>query len=267
MKISFFFALLMISTLSFGQNAMKFHHNLSQAILDRDGFELRTDDAANKPMKIGSKKLKCILASDGKGKITADFWQILDTPKAKKADPFANDPDTLNSKTATTKFLLTDNRKSLGEETFVLKVPFNAWTFSVGTTPMRIRSKTDSSNATVSAILNLSLGFGYTFGCSHITGRSSNSYSITVAPFLGLSTAELKKETVKTPKTWDNNKTYTRINPAISYGIGATFARNNFGIVVSGGFDHAVGDMADQWSYQNKFWLGFGVNTSLGILK
>jgi hypothetical protein len=133
--------------------------------------------------------------------------------------------------------------------------------------PMRIRAKTDSSNSTVSATLSLSLGFGYTFGWSKITGRSMNNYSVTLAPFLGLSSAELKKETVKTPKIWDANKTFTRFNPAISYGFSATFARNNFGFVISGGFDHAFGEMADQWSYQNKFWVGLGVNTNLGILK
>ena len=91
-------------------------------------------------------------------------------------------------------FTLTDNRKTLGETTRVLKIPFNAWTFSVGTTPMRFRAKTDSSSSTVSATLSLSLGFGYTFGCSQITGRSINNYSVTVAPFIGLATAELKKE-------------------------------------------------------------------------
>jgi hypothetical protein len=107
----------------------------------------------------------------------------------------------------------------------------------------------------------------YIFGCSHITGRSINNYSVTVGPFVGFSTAELKKETVKTPKIWENNKTVNRINPAFSYGVSITGARNNFGFVVSGGIDHALNDMADNWSYQDKFWFGIGINTSLGIFK
>lgn len=137
----------------------------------------------------------------------------------KKPDPFLSHTVNVNSATAATKFTLTDNRNGLGAKTRVLKIPFNAFTFSVGTTPMRFRAKTDSSSSTVSATLNLSLGFGYTFGRSYITGRSINNYSVTIAPFIGLATAELKKETVKTPKIWDNNKTYTRINPALSYGL------------------------------------------------
>ena len=98
--IIFFFA----STPSFGQNSMKFHHKLSQKMLDRDGFELRTDDVANTLKKIGSKNLKCIVATDGKGKVTVDFWQILNTTKA--PDPFLNHAVNVNSATTTTKFHL-----------------------------------------------------------------------------------------------------------------------------------------------------------------
>lgn len=269
MRFSLIFILTLISNAALSQNAMKFHHKLSQSILDRDGFEIRSNDGKDKLMKIGSKRLKCVVTSDGKGTITADFWQILDTPQATRPDIFKNSDTFLNSKTSTTKFILTDNRRSLGEATLVLKrVPFSAWTFSIGTTPLRFRAKTDSSNSTVSSSLGLSLAFfNYTFGHSYITSRSANHYSLTVGPFIGISTAELKKETVTIPKIWENGKMVARINPALSYGLNVAFARNNFGFVVSGGIDHALGDMADSWSYQDKFWWGLGVNTNLGILK
>jgi hypothetical protein len=100
-----------------------------------------------------------------------------------------------------------------------------------------------------------------------VTGRGLNSYSFTIGPFVGVSTAELKKETVKTPRNWEVDKISNRVLPTFSYGISTTFARNNFGVVISGGFDVAIGDMADTWSYQNKLWIGLGINTNLGIFK
>lgn len=266
MKYLLLLFLIISSPLLFAQNSLRFHHNLWQGRLDDRYFELRTNDVASTLMTIGgTQKLKCLITTDGKGLIAVDFWQIEHT--AKHPDPYRGRATIVNSSTQTTKFALTDKRSSLGLPTRVLKAPFRAVLFSVGTTPLRIRPKADSSMSTVSSALSLSLSGGYTWGYSMITGRAMTSYSVTLGPFIGVSTAELKKETVTTPKIWENSKTTTRVLPAFSYGLNVTFARNNFGLVVSGGLDAALGDMADSWSYQNKPWVGLGVNTSLGLLK
>lgn len=264
-------ALIFCSTLSFGQNSSKFHHKLSQAIIDSAEFVLRaktshfTKDSILiddfKKMYIGDGLVRsCILSLDGKGGITVDFWRIVDS--------IYDGVDTIvNRKTKTLSFTLTDGRKNIGQATKVIKVPFSAWTWSVGTTPVRYRFKTDSSLSTVSTALSISFSYGYTFGKSVITSRAINHKSITIAPFIGLVSADLKKETVKTPKIWDAAKTTTQTNVAFSYGLSGTFARNNLGIVVSVGFDHMFGSKSDQWSYQDKPWIGLGINTNLGIIK
>src|SRR5688572_2461231 len=144
MKFQLLMLTLIASFSSFAQNAMKFHHKLSQEKINNAGFELRTNNSANQLMTIGgTEKLKCVIATDGKGTITVDFWSILNTTKHK--DIYAGSATIVNSATTTTKFILSDNRISLGMPLRVLNVPFNAWTFSIGTTPMRFRSSTDSS--------------------------------------------------------------------------------------------------------------------------
>lgn len=262
---------MLLSTLCFGQNNAKFHHKLSQDIIDSAGFILRgktshfTKDSILiddfKKMYIGSGRVRsCILSLDGKGGIAVDFWRIVDS--------LNDNIDTIvNRKTKTLSFVLTDGRKSIGQATKVIRVPFSAWTWSVGTTPVRYRFKTDSSFSTISTALSISISYGYTFGRSKITSRAINNKSITIAPFIGLVSADLKKETVTIPKTWDAAKTTTQTNVVFSYGISTTFARNNLGIVVSIGLDHMMGSNANKWSYQDKPWIGLGINTNLGILK
>jgi len=265
--ISFVF----LSTLCFGQNSSKFHHKLSQEIIDSAGFILRgktshfTKDSISiddfKKMYVGKGLVRsCILSLDGKGGIAIDFWRIVDS--------LNDNVDTIvNRKTKTLSFVLTDSRKNIGQATKVIKVPFSALTWSVGTTPVRYRFKTDSSLSTVSTALSISISYGYTFGKSTITSRAINNKSITIAPFIGLVSADLKKETVTTPKIWDAAKTTTQTNVAFSYGLSTSFARNNLGLVVSLGFDHMLGSMSEFWSYQDKPWIGLGINTNLGILK
>jgi hypothetical protein len=271
MKRIFTFYFLILSVLSFGQNNSKFHHKLSQKRIDDAGFILRsktshyTKDSITvddlKKMYIGKGIVRsCILTTDGKGGIAVDFWRIKDSINDKIDTIVNRDTKTLN-------FTLTDGRKKIGDPTKVLKVPFRAWTWSVGTTPVRYRLKTDSSNATVSTALSISISYGRTWGKSIITSRAINNKSVTLAPFLGLVSADLKKETVTNPKTWEANKTTTQTNVAFSYGVGVTLARNNLGLVISVGYDHLMGDKSEFWSYQDLPWIGLGINTNLGILK
>jgi hypothetical protein len=274
-----------ISLTMFGQNQAKFHHILTQSKINTSGYELQRKyiskdtliikkaisgdtlralsiiDLPQKQIMTISEPLKCVITLE-KGTPTIDIWQI--TKRSKKND--ANSIDSLTNFNAST-FILTDKRKKLGDSTKPIRIPFRAWSWSIGTTPLRLRQKTDSSNSTVSSALGLSISFGRTWGKTTFTSRSSIHNSFTFAPFIGVSTAELKKETVKTPKIWDNKKYYTQTNLAVSYGISGTFARNNLGLVISAGFDTAIGNKCDDWSYQNKPWIGLGINANLGILK
>jgi hypothetical protein len=276
---------LFMSTAAIGQQQSGFHHLLTQKILDNAGFVLQRKftvkdtvliqkivgvdtfksviivDKPSKEIMIVGETLKCIIALE-KTTPTLDIRQITRNTANLTSSTINSNTDYANST-----FVLTDNRKKLGDSTKVLKVPFRAWTWSIGTTPVRFRGKTDSSTATVSTTLGLSISFGRTWGRTKFTSRTAINRSFTLAPFVGISTAELKKETVKTPKSWENNKTYTQTNATISYGLSGTIARNNFGLVFSLGFDNAIGSKSELWSYQNKLWFGVGINTNLGILK
>jgi len=265
------FAMLLMPTFGLAQNNAKFHHLLSQDIITSAGFQLSaktshyTKDGViiedSKTMYIGDDVVrKCVLATDGKGGISVDFWQITDNINA-------GSPDIVNKNTSTLLFVLKDGRGKVGDPTKVINVPFRTWTWSIGTTPVRYRFATDSSVSTVSAALSLSFSFGRTFGFSNITSRGMNNYSITPALFVGILSADLKKETVKTPLGWEAKKKASQTNPAFSYGVSVTGARNNLGLVLSLGFDYMVGNNNKLWSYQGKPWIGLGINTSLGILK
>ena len=241
MKKAFSFVLLFITAFCFGQNNSKFHHKLSQNLVNTSHFMLKgkfsyyTKDSIlidySKKMYIGDcLKRNCIVSLDGKGGIIVDFWEINDSL-------YDNVDTIINRKTKTLSFVLTDGRKFIGEETKFIKIPFSALTWSVGTTPVRYRFKTDSSLSTISTALSISISYGYTFGKSTITSRAINNKSITIAPFLGLVSADLKKETVATPKAWEASKTTTQTNAVFSYGLLTTFAKNNLGLVISYGFD------------------------------
>lgn len=153
-------------------------------------------------------------------------------------------------------------RLTLGDPTFAVKIPFKFRTIAVATVPFRYRFATDSSFSTVSTNLGASLSYNWSlWGRSIVTHRAITNYCVLLGPFIGVTSVDLKKATVKNPTSWKNDLT----NFGFSYGVNVTFARNNFGIVISIGADHAFGLNSTKWSYQDKPWIGLGVNTSLGI--
>lgn len=234
---------------------MKFRHILTQDRLDRLGFVIKQDSNI---LKIQDGQwLKCALSLDGKGSISMDVWSIDST-----SDNSKGSKSIINSKTTSKGLLITDNRLKIGDPVKVLWVPFRAISLNLATIPVRYRPKTDSSSSAFSGNFSISVSPGYTLGSSQLTARSANHYSITVGPFVGFSTIDIKKETVKRPKTWDRDKIPAQTTLAFSYGGSVTLSRNGFGIVGSIGFDHAMGPDQDLWSYQDKMWLGLGVTTS-----
>jgi hypothetical protein len=233
-------------------------------IVNKDTIRVKTfvDRATKINMKL-SKITSCILTLD-KGVIVADFF------KFKDACSNANDPAMVNYYTPLSNltFVLSDNRNKIGDDTKVLNVPFFGFTWGVGASLIRLRFKSDSSATNAVGGLGITFNIiGPMWGMSKITLRSIINRSYSLNPMIGLSTTELKKETVKTPKTWENEKRFSQTNLVLSYGISNTFARNNFGIQLSMGFDVAVGENVNQWSYQNKFWIGTGVSLNLGLFK
>ncbi|WP_064198653.1 MULTISPECIES: hypothetical protein [Emticicia] len=246
--------LLLVNSL-FGQNRSNFHHIIKKAHIESHYLPLVYKDKNGKVQNVTvcSPKLDGIITLD-KGVPVIDFWAIIDSEHADK-------PNCISKNTELGRFELDLSRKTVGDPTKYVIVPFTAWTFGVGTTPFRYRPKADSSSSTVSSNLGLSISYGKTWGVSKISPRSITNLSFTIGPFLGLSSVDLKKSTVKNPSTWKTDRT----NVAFSYGINAIVARNNLGLVFSLGFDKNLGQDSNKWSYQNKPWFGLGINTNLGI--
>jgi hypothetical protein len=178
------------------------------------------------------------------------------------------------------RFELDLNRKLLGDQTKQVWVPFRTFTVGVSTIPIRIRARyegttdykdrsssgtvtqrLDTVSATATAQVNASLNAGFTWGRSYFTHRGINNYAFTVGPFIGLSSADLKKPQYVNPGDYK----YDQVLPALSYGINAIVSRNNLGLVFSYGFDHAFGDTGDYWIYQHRPWFGVGVSTSMSF--
>lgn len=258
--------LLLIAAVSatYGQNRARFHHRIKKTEVDRGYLKIGYKDSSGTFHRVTLCRPyhKAIITLD-KGVPQVDFWSLVQSEQQEVEQVQKAAADTcLNNKTPIRKFEIDlSPRKTLGDPTRYIKVPFRAWTWGVGTTPFRYRPKADSSFATVSANLSASVNFGRTFGTSTISPRAINNRSITVGAFLGVSTADLKKSTVKRPSSWTTDRT----NIAVNYGINAVLARNNFGLVFSIGADHNFGENAKEWSYQDKLWFGLGINTGLGI--
>ena len=240
----------------FAQNRSKFYHKIKKTDIESGYLKLVYKDAGGieKDISVCSKFLKGVITLKD-GVPTIDFWSI-------NKDKHSGDPKCISNKTELGKFIVDlSPRTKLGEPFVYIVVPFRAWSWGIGTTPFRYRPKTETSFSTISSSLGVTFNYGRTFGWSTISARAINNFSITVGPFVGLSSVDLKKSTVKDPTNWETD----RINPAFTYGLNLIFARNNFGLVLSVGWDNNFGELSKEWSYQNKIWFGVGINTSLGI--
>jgi hypothetical protein len=190
------------------------------------------------------------------GKINFDPWQIIS---------FASVPAGLLDVDATTTvpLELKDGRQRITDPTRVLRVPYTHYTFSLNSIPFRYRTKkmledTLHSTGTVTTAFSLALSFGHTWGFSSITTRARNDYAFTLGAFFGPSSVDLKKETVRNPSEFIGGRT----NPVLSYGVNTIFSRNGFGFLLAAGFDKAYGKFGNDWIYDEKLWLGFGISAS-----
>ena len=190
------------------------------------------------------------------GMIKFDLWQITDS--------ITCGPNPIDRHTALTTLRFSENRKSFGEETKVMWIPFRAISVGVNTLPFRIRGAATQNNgttrvpATATSSFALAVSGGYSIGWSQFTTRNMVNWSVTVGAYAGPSTVELNKATVQNPGTWTDNRT----NASLSYGLNLVFARNNLGLVVAVGGEHALGTNNRQWIYNHVPYLGFGINTS-----
>ena len=257
MKATFILLVLLAASTSssFSQNRSRFYHIIKRSMIESGYLSLVYKDTSGSigNVSLCSERRRAIITLE-RGVPVLDFWQIVD-------NDYVDSASCLSKETQLGRFEIDLSRPTVGHPTRFVVVPFRAWTWGVGTTPFRYRPKADSSFATISTSLGVSINFGRTFGWSTISPRTINNFSITLGPFVGISSVDLKRSTVKKPHEWQQDRT----NVAVSYGLNASFARNNFGVVLSIGLDNNFGEDSNEWSYQNRPWFGIGVNTGLGI--
>jgi hypothetical protein len=92
--------------------------------------------------------------------------------------------------------------------------------------------------------------------------KKLSNLSLTVGPFLSLSTTNLDSESssgAKSPLREDESKTIASISP----GIGIMTSIYNFNFGFFGGFDLGFGNSAKKWNFNNRPWIGFGIGYNI----
>jgi len=92
--------------------------------------------------------------------------------------------------------------------------------------------------------------------------KTLSNLSLTIGPFLSLSTTALDSESTsgsKKPLGDDESKTIASLSP----GIGIMTSIYNFNFGLFGGFDVGFGNSAKKWNFNNKPWIGFGIGYNI----
>jgi hypothetical protein len=255
-KISILILALGVSYASFGQGRFKIHHIIKKSAIQSGYLPLVYKDNENRlqPVSICSDKLYGIVRIS-QGVPVVDFWSITN-------DDYANNSHCISKNTELGRFEIDLSRKKVGDPVRHVKVPFSGWIFGIGTTPFRFRPKTKSFPSAVSSQIGINATYGKYVGYSMVSQSAITNYGLIIGPFAGITEVRLEKSTVIDPDSWIEDRT----NSAFTYGLNIALTRNNLGIVLSLGFDHNLGSNSKDWAYQNKPWIGIGVNTYLGVL-
>ncbi len=255
-KASILILALAASTVAFGQGRFKLHHIIKKSAIESGYLPLIYKDNDNQLQRVSicSEKLFGIVRID-QGVPVIDFWPITN-------DDYANNPHCISKNTELGRFEIDLLRKKVGDPVRYIKVPFSGWIFGIGTIPFRLRPKTKILPSAASSQIGINLSYGKYVGYSRVTERAITNYGLIIGPFVGITEVRLEKSTVINPDNWFADRT----NSAFTYGINVALTRNNLGLVLSWGYDHNFGHDAKYWGYQNKPWIGIGLNTYLGIL-
>ena len=227
-----------------------FHQIVNQKRLENYGFEIWK--GKQKTTICGDVKG---IVSVSQGSVFLDIWQ---QPKYYCTG--------INFDSTFQKLELKDGRKKFGDPTKILSLPMKSYSIGLNALPFRYRFKFKNEDAkkikgsTLSAF-QLAISVGRVWGRSYVTSRNINNYTFSVNAFLGPTAVVLDKTTVKSPLFATELGNSSQNNAALAYGLNLIIARNNLGIVFAIGKDRAIGKNASEWIYNNKPWIGFGVNT------
>ncbi|TGE14971.1 hypothetical protein [Hymenobacter elongatus] len=211
-----------------------------------------------KPIYTGRQGIWAVVKMNGVVPVV-DVWQI------KNLTPVESRPDVINEATDLDKHQIEIDlsRKNVGAPTRVIKIPFRAFLVSYNTVPLRFRwNARGSTNPTpATSDLSFAVNVGGVRGNSFFSPRGVNHYGYALSFFVGATTVSLGKTTYYNQSSYE----YDRTNLGLSTGLAFTLIRNNIGLVVALGVDHSTGVDSEEWIYQRKPWVGFGISTGLGF--
>lgn len=238
------------------QNSKNFYYIIKKKDIDNGKIKIvyRDQNDSIHPLKMCYSKMKAEELRVQGGIASFHFESINSTE-------FDSVTDCISNATKLGRFEIDLRKHTIGDKNRIVKIPFRKIGWGISIVPFRIRFAKDSIPLTTENKLEFAGTYGYSFGYAKINHEEIIHYSLTTGFFGGLTSAPLKKETVTKP---DNLKA-SQNNAAVSYGIMATFARNNFGVSFSFGFDTSLGQNSTLWIYQNKPWIGLGISSSLSM--
>ena len=149
-----------------------------------------------------------------------------------------------------------------GTELKNLWIPYHGINFGLNTLPFRFRYgfTTDQNQVIPSSVISgfqLALNLGYTYGWSVFNPKVTNTYSFCFGAFYGPSSVSMTKDQFKDPSKYE----VTINKPTMTYGFNLILARNNLGLVIAVGREHAFGNTRAQWIYNDKTFVAFGITT------
>lgn len=140
------------------------------------------------------------------------------------------------------------------------------------TIPFKYRPKFSENNIDVSnqfiADLNIGAYLGYSFGKIKYMYRRNeekepSKWLISVGPFLSVSRVEIDSTTSITSQTPIKDK---QSIATVSPGLGLMTSIYNFRFGVFLGNDIGVGQSAQKWDYNKRWWWGFGLGYNIGLI-
>ncbi|WP_342644897.1 hypothetical protein [Mucilaginibacter sp. CSA2-8R] len=265
--------LLVLALITFGTHYLmaqttgaksSFHYRITKKKLDKlNAKNIYIQNTASPNLQICSTDnvFKCVI-NNNKGTLDLDGWSYI------RSNAVCNTPGVIGSTTSTGDLkIVIPKRNTLGDPTWVVTIPYRSLIFSVNTIQLKIRpGVTDymgnkwSSNV-IAGTYNLGLNFGYSFGWTNFTARSSNNYSITPGINFGFGSASLSKE----PLSRAIDTKYTPSNFVFSPALSCVLARNDIGIILATGPDYMTGRDHSAWALQGKWTFGLGVNAAFKL--
>lgn len=249
---------LLTSVLSYAQNSKNFYYIIRKKDIESGKLKIiyRDQHDSVQPIKMCYPSLRAEGLYIDNGTPSFHFEAI---PSSK----YDSIPDCISNNTQMGHFEIDIKKRKIGDPSVKTKIPFRAFNWNASLMLYKIRFAPHNPPYAVSdpASMLVSVTYGYTFGYAKISHESISHYYLTIGPMIGLTSAALNGSTVNNPAVL----TQEQSNVAFSYGISTIWGRNNFGLTLSCGFDMSIGPNSGLWIYQNKPWLAFGVNTSIGM--